>query len=150
MEVTVAFRFEVADAQLQIVLVLAILLTMLVGFEEGTVWAFVGGLLVDIMALRPLGTTAFAMLLAVGIVTAAAPLLARARVFDAVVGVFLLTPIFLLVSLVASGFLRPPAPAFSITGLVAAAFLNALLAALLTPPVRAIGRRVNRRERLVW
>jgi len=62
MEVTVASRIHLADAQPQIVLVIAILLTLVIGFEEGMVWAFVGGLFVDLLRFLPLGSTVFGLL----------------------------------------------------------------------------------------
>jgi cell shape-determining protein MreD len=37
-----------------------------VGLEGGLVWAFLGGLLIDVLLMRPLGLTAFVLLLAVG------------------------------------------------------------------------------------
>ena len=45
LEVTVGSRIDLADAQPQIVLVIAVLMTLIIGFEEGMAWAFVGGLL---------------------------------------------------------------------------------------------------------
>ena len=53
-------------AGLDLVLVLAVVWTMTVGLEGGLVWAFLGGLLIDVLLMRPLGLTAFVLLLAVG------------------------------------------------------------------------------------
>jgi rod shape-determining protein MreD len=53
-------------AGLDLVLVLAVVWTMTVGLEGGLVWAFLGGLIIDVLLMRPLGLTAFVLLLAVG------------------------------------------------------------------------------------
>jgi rod shape-determining protein MreD len=53
-------------AGLDLVLVLAVVWTMSVGLDGGLVWAFLGGLIIDVLLMRPLGLTAFVLLLAVG------------------------------------------------------------------------------------
>ena len=53
-------------AGLDLVLVLAVVWTMTVGLEGGLIWAFLGGLIIDVLLMRPLGLTAFVLLLAVG------------------------------------------------------------------------------------
>ena len=53
-------------AGLDLVLVLAVVWTMTVGLDGGLVWAFLGGLIIDVLLMRPLGLTAFVLLLAVG------------------------------------------------------------------------------------
>ena len=53
-------------AGLDLVLVIAVVWTMALGLEGGLVWAFLGGLVIDVLLMRPLGLTAFMLLLAVG------------------------------------------------------------------------------------
>jgi rod shape-determining protein MreD len=53
-------------AGLDLVLVLAVVWTMSVGLDGGLVWAVLGGLIIDVLLMRPLGLTAFVLLLAVG------------------------------------------------------------------------------------
>jgi len=53
-------------AGLDLVLVLAVVWTMTVGLDGGLIWAFLGGLIIDVLLMRPLGLTAFVLLLAVG------------------------------------------------------------------------------------
>ena len=50
-------------AGLDLVLVLAVVWTMTVGLEGGLIWAFLGGLIIDVLLMRPLGLTAFVLLL---------------------------------------------------------------------------------------
>jgi rod shape-determining protein MreD len=150
LEVTIAARIHVADAQPQIVLVVAILLTLMIGFEEGMAWAFVGGLFVDFLAFRPLGTTVFGLLLVVGLAAAVSPFLLRIRVASPIVGIVVFTPIFIVITSVATGLLRPPAPSLRLSYLAGAMLVNAITGALVAPVFAAIRRRSDRRERLVW
>ncbi|MGD0861860.1 MAG: rod shape-determining protein MreD [Candidatus Limnocylindrales bacterium] len=150
MEVTVASRIHLADAQPQIVLVIAVLLTLITGFEEGMAWAFVGGLFVDLLAFRPLGSTVFGLLVVVGLASAVSPILARARSASSLVGVALFTPVFIVLSTVTSGLLRPPAPQLHLSNLVAEMLVNVMFGALVAPLFIAIRRRWEQRERLSW
>ena len=56
----------VGGGGLDLVLVIAVVWTMALGLEGGLVWAFLGGLVIDVLLMRPLGLTAFIDLLAVG------------------------------------------------------------------------------------
>ncbi len=66
-ELTVGPYLRVGDAQPHLVFIFAIICTVAVGLESGLVWAFVGGLALDILAQRPLGATSFALIVCVGI-----------------------------------------------------------------------------------
>lgn len=61
------------------VLVLTVIWTIVAGVEPGLVCAFVGGLVLDLLAPRPLGTTAFSLLIAAGGAAAFARALVRVR-----------------------------------------------------------------------
>jgi cell shape-determining protein MreD len=150
LETTIASRYQIADAQLQISLVFAVAVTLVYGFEEGMAWAFVGGLCLDLFSVRPLGSSVFELLVAVALTTLAEPLLLRSRYPGCVVAVLVLTPIFLVLSDVTTGLLSPPAPPLQLTHVVAAALVNALLAALVAPLVIGLKRRAEQRERVLW
>jgi rod shape-determining protein MreD len=150
MEVTIATRVHVADAHPLLVLVLAIILTVVIGFEEGMAFAFIGGLFFDMLAFRPLGTSIFALLLVVGLAAAANQFLGRARVAGSLIGVAVATPIYILVITVTTGLLRPPAPSFRLSYVAAAIGANLILAAVVAPLLAAIRRRWDRHRRLVW
>ena len=66
LELTVGPYLRFGTAQPHLVLVLGIVVTVAIGLEAGLVWAFVGGLVLDVLAQRPLGSTAFALLLCMG------------------------------------------------------------------------------------
>jgi rod shape-determining protein MreD len=150
LEVTVASRIHVVDAQPQIVFVVAVLLTLIIGFEEGMAWAFVGGLFVDLLAFHPLGSTVFGLLVVVGLVAAISPILARVRIASPLVGVILFTPVFIVLSTVATGLLRPPAPTLRVANIAAAILANVIFGALVAPLFIAVRRRWDQQERLSW
>lgn len=150
LESTVASRYQIAGAQLQIVLILGIAITLVYGFEEGLAWAFVGGLFLDFLAMRPLGSTVFDLLIVMAVTDLAVPVLSRSRYPGAIGAAFLLTPVFLLISNVVTGLLSPPAPPVHFTSLLAAAVANAAVAALAAPLVIGLKRRAEQRERIVW
>jgi cell shape-determining protein MreD len=150
LESTIASRYQIAGAQLQISLVLAVIVTLVYGFEEGMAWAFVGGLCLDLFATRPLGSSVFELLIAVALAALAAPLLSRSRYPGCVVAVLVVAPIILVISDVTTGLLKPPAPPLRLTDLVAAAFANAIVAAVVAPLVIGLKRRSEQRERVLW
>jgi rod shape-determining protein MreD len=76
---------SIAGAHPHPVLVLTVIWTIVAGIEPGLICAFLGGLVLDLLAPRPLGSTAFALLIAAG----GAALFARA-----LVRVRPLTPVF--------------------------------------------------------
>ena len=76
-ELTVGPYLRFGTAQPHLVLVLGIVVTVAIGLEAGLVWAFVGGLVLDVLAQRPLGSTAFALLLCMGVTAVLGRLLVR-------------------------------------------------------------------------
>lgn len=79
LEVTVGSYLRVGTAQPHVVLVLGLISTIAAGAEVGLAWAFVGGLTLDVLAQRPMGTTAFALIVAVALASLATQLLGRIR-----------------------------------------------------------------------
>jgi cell shape-determining protein MreD len=150
LESTVASRYQIVGAQLQISLVFAVAVTLVYGFEEGMAWAFVGGLCIDFFAMRPLGSSVFELLIAVALTALAEPLLSRSRYFGCVAAAFVVTPIFLLLSDVTTGLLRTSAPPLQLTSLLGGAFANAIVAAVVAPLVIGLKRRAENRERVLW
>ena len=150
LEVTVASRYQVADAHFQVILIFAIIITLVVGIVPGMTWAFVGGMIVDLLSLRPLGSTVFILLAVVGITAAVAPLVTRVRFPASIAAVLLLTPLFLILSDVTTVLLRPPAPPLNLGHVVSAGVVNAALAALIAPIFVMAKRRAEERDRFVW
>ena len=66
LELTIAPDLTIAGAHPHFVLICAVIWTVVAGIEGGLIWAFIGGLMIDFLAPRPLGSTAFTLLLCVG------------------------------------------------------------------------------------
>jgi cell shape-determining protein MreD len=150
LELTIASRYQIAGAQLQLSLVLAITVTLVFGFQHGMTWAFVGGISLDAFAMRPLGSSVFEMLIVVALAAVAEPLVSRSRYPGCVIAVAALTPVFLVISDMTTGLLSPPAPPIQMTNRIAAALANGMLAAIAAPLVIGIKRRAEQRERVLW
>jgi rod shape-determining protein MreD len=63
LELSVAPRFGVSGAHPHLVLVLGVIATVAIGGTTGLVWGFTGGAALDLLAVRPLGATAFVLLI---------------------------------------------------------------------------------------
>jgi cell shape-determining protein MreD len=150
LEVTIASRYQIVGSPLEISLVLAVAVTLVYGFEEGMAWAFIGGLCIDFFAMRPLGSSVFELLIAVALTAVAEPLLGRSRYFGCVAAVFVVSPVFLLVSDVTTGLLRSSAPPLQLTSLLGGAIANAVVAAVAAPLVIGLKRRAEHRDRVLW
>ena len=66
------------------------------------------------------------------------------------IAVLVLTPIFLVISDVTTGLLRPPGLPLHVTSLIVSAVANAIVAAVLAPLVIGLKRRSEQRERVLW
>jgi hypothetical protein len=138
---------------LDLLLVLAIVWTMTIDFEGGLVWAFLGGLIIDVLLpARPFGVSAFILLLAVGVAWVVARLAPRATypaaiVVTAIVGgvVSVLAP--LLIGAMSSGTVSQP-----MAGVIPSILIGAFGAAILAPVPILIERRLrgDDTERLDW
>jgi rod shape-determining protein MreD len=93
LDVTLARYLTIGSATPHLLLVLGVIWSIAAGIEGGVAWAFVGGLVLDSLLGRPLGSTAFALLVAVGGARLIAQPMARLRVVAPIIAV----PIFSLV-----------------------------------------------------
>lgn len=149
-EAALGSRYQILGAQLQLVLILGIAVTLVYGFEEGMAWAFVGGILLDFLAMRPMGSTPFTLLALMAGTELAAPLLSRTRYPGVISAAVVLAPAYLLVAHFLTGLINPPAPSIQPTVLIASAIANGILATALTPLVIGLKRRAELRERVLW
>jgi rod shape-determining protein MreD len=125
--------------------------TIAAGIDRGITWAFVGGLVLDSLLVRPLGTSAFAMLVAVGGAALINQPIPRLRVFTPIVAVPLLSLVYSLVLLTLlsayqPGLAVPDAPSLFIPG----AIYDAILGMVLGPLVIAAHDRRTVTERVDW
>lgn len=150
-ETSVLPELQVLGTKADLVLVLAIVATILMGVEDGLVWAFLGGLMLDMLTpARPLGATTLALLLVVGLAMIGARVLGPGRI-RTVVAAFVLTWLFhvllLGVLLLTEGItLRTFEPRL----VLVAAIMNTVIAVPAALIFGAITRRFGEPERADW
>ena len=150
-ELTVGPYLRFGTAQPHLVLVLGIVVTVAIGLEAGLVWAFVGGLVLDVLAQRPLGSTAFALLLCMGATAVLAQLLVRVRPIVPVLATLLLSLFYSMTLYVAFNALRTPIPVDDPIALLSPGVVyDTILAALIGPLAISIHDRRAETERLDW
>jgi rod shape-determining protein MreD len=150
-ELTVTPYLRIGSAHPHPVLVLAVIVTIAVGLEAGLVWAFVGGLALDVLAQRPLGSTAFALLLCVGGASLLARSLAHLRPIVPIVAVFLLSLGYSMILFVTFGALGAPPPTAEPFAMVfPGAVYDAVLGAIIGPLTVAVHDRRMEQERVDW
>jgi rod shape-determining protein MreD len=92
LETSVLSDLAVGGAKPDLVFVLAVVSALVLGVESGLLWAFLGGLMLDmLLPERPVGTTILALLLSVGATVLPARLFHEARLGVVVLTVFVLT-----------------------------------------------------------
>jgi rod shape-determining protein MreD len=145
-DTTIAPYLRIGGGQPDLVLVFAVTWTVVVGFEGGLVWAFLGGLLIDLLAPRPFGSTAFALLLSVGAAAAYARAVVRGRYTRPIVAVFLFSLMYAVVFTIINRALRPLIPLDdAIASWLPSAIYDTAIAALISPVVVAVqSRRTDR------
>jgi rod shape-determining protein MreD len=150
-ELTVAPYLKVGDAIPHLVLVLGIIVTIAVGLEAGLVWAFIGGLALDVLAQRPLGSTAFALLLCMGGASVVGHLFSRIRPFAPIIATFVLSLLYSLVLFMLLNALRTPLPVDDPLGMVLpGAIYDTVLAAVIGPLFISIHDRRVQTDRVDW
>ena len=139
----------VGHANLHPVLVLGVIWTIAAGFERGVVVAFVGGLVLDILfaGSRPLGASAFALLVAVGGTVLILQPMARLRTLAPIVAVPALSLVHsMLIYVLAS----PGGVADPVGLLIPGAVFDGLLGLLVGPLVVSIHDRRMHVDRVDW
>lgn len=148
-ELTVGPYLRVGDAQPHLVFVLAVVWTVAVGLDSGLVWAFVGGLVLDTLAQRPLGSTAFALLIVVGATAVLGRSLARIRPIVAIIATLLLSLVYSMTLILLFSVLRPPSTLTDPLRIVAPGVLyDVIVAAILGPLAVSLRDRFVDEERV--
>src|SRR5512143_3142883 len=110
LELSIGPYLRVANAEPQLVLVVGIVVTLALDVEAGLVWAFVGGLVLDVLAQRPLGSSAFALLVCLGIASLLGHWFVRLRQLMPIPAAFLLGVLYSMILFVAFNALAAPIP----------------------------------------
>ncbi len=152
LEVSVLAQLQLAGVRPDLVLAVGIGVAMTMGFDAGIVWAFVGGLLLDVMLPeRPIGSTTLAMLISVGAAMVVARVVETPRLV--VIGVtaaaitFLYEGLLLAILDIASGVGMGAAP---LASWVVMALLSGVIAMLTTWAIRSLLLRFGAFERVDW
>ena len=151
LNLTIAPYLAVGGAQPDFVLVCAVVWTVVVGIEGGLIWAFIGGLMIDFLAPRPLGATAFTLLICVGGASLMGRALERFRLLTPVAAVAVFAVVNAMLFLVVYGALRGPIPVPDpLSTVLPGAVYDGVLAALIAPAAIAVIARRQDRDRLDW
>lgn len=151
LELTLVPYVEIDGAYPHPVLIFAIIWTTVIGLEGGLAIAVVGGLALDLLAPRPLGSSVFTLLVSVGGAALLAQPLARLRYLAPVVSVFLFSMVNSLLFLAVYGALRSPIPVEDpIARVLPGAIYDAVIALAVGPIVVAIRERRLSAERPDW
>lgn len=150
-ELTVTPYLRIGTAQSQPVLVIGVIVAIAVGLEAGLVWAFVGGLALDVLAPRPLGSSAFALLICVGVAALLARSLARLRPIVPIFAVLISSIGYSMILFATFGALGAPPPTSDpLSMVIPGAIYDAVLGALIGPLAVAVHDRRMEQERVDW
>ena len=151
LEVTVLPEIPIVGATADLVLVVSVTATLILGIEDGLIAAFLGGLLIDMLIpQRPLGAATLSLLLVVGIAAAVARVAGPNRRWLAVALVVVLTPILHVVLTIVLVLTEGAPLNFDFAAVLIAAFMNGLLAIPMTWLFGALEQRFGTVERVDW
>jgi rod shape-determining protein MreD len=144
-------EIEIAGVRPNLILVAVVLVTALLGFGPGVVWAFTGGLTANLIATTPLGSIPLSLLLVSAVVAGGDRLFGRLIWLYPILAAFVGS---LLADLVIIGVFRLLSDAASVGVpldlMLPAAVLNAGIAGLLLYPARVLARRTVLEEKPSW
>lgn len=151
LELSVGPYLRVATTQPHLVLVLGVIITIAIGLEAGLVWGFIGGLVLDVLAQRPLGSSPFALVLAMGGAFLLSRLINRIRAAAPILATFLLSLLYSMTLFVAFNALRATIPVSDpASAILPGAVYDAVIAALVGPLAVTIHDRRAEIERVDW
>lgn len=150
-EFTIVPYLKMGEATPHPVLVFGVIWAIAGGLEAGLVWAFVGGLALDIIGQRPLGSSAFSLLIAVGVGSIIGGLLSRVRIAAPIVATIITSPLYSMLLLAATTALTTaPLTGAPLEAVVPSAVYDTVLAAIAGPLAVAIVLRRRETERVDW
>jgi rod shape-determining protein MreD len=141
-ELTVGPYLRVGDAQPHFVLVLAVVCTIAMGLETGLAWGFFGGIVLDVLAQRPLGSSSFALIIVVGLAAAVGRLFIRIRPLVVAPAVALLSLVYSMTLFILLTALRASAaPSETLGALGPGVVYDAVIAVVIGPLAVALHDR---------
>lgn len=150
-ESTVVPYISVGDAGPHPVLVGGVIWTIAAGIDRGITWAFVGGLVLDSLLGRSLGTTALALLVAVGAAALIAHPFPRLRLVAPIVAVPILSLVYSLLVAGVTSATQPGVALHEPVGLfLPGAIYDGIIGMFLGPIAVTIHDRRAAAERVDW
>lgn len=151
LQATLAPHLAIGRIKPDLMLVVVILWSVLRGAGEGLLWAFVGGMLLDLLSGVPFGISIVSMMLASYLTGVGEINLFRTNALLPVVAVMVATAVYYLVSLLFLQTLGRPvtldASALQITAV--AVVLNVALTAVVYLPLRWLSRKTGQAQ-MMW
>lgn len=150
-EFTIVPYLKVGDAVLHPTLVFGVVWVIAGGLEAGLTWAFVGGIALDILGQRPLGSSAFSLLVCIGLASLIGGFLGRFRIIAPVIATAIVSPIYSMLLLATTTALSAaPFTASAFGAIVPSTIYDTLLAAAVGPLTMAIVLRRQAADRADW
>lgn len=145
-------HLQVGGVAPDLVFAVGVAIAMVLGFESGMTWAFVGGVSLDLLLPgRALGSTALTLVLVTGMALVVARAMWPPRLLVIGATTFVLSFVYQILLL---GLLALTADVafggLSFSDLVVAGILNLVIAVLAVLAVRALDLRFGEPERLAW
>jgi rod shape-determining protein MreD len=151
LEFTVVPYLKVGDATPHPVLVFGVIAAIVGGLEVGLAWAFVGGLAVDILTQRPLGSSSFSLLIAVGVGGIVGGFLGRIRIVAPIGATAVASPLYsMLILFTTTALTASSIPSAAIGAVVPSTVYDVILAAAFGPLAVAFAARRRDVERVAW
>lgn len=152
LESSVLTHLQMGSIRPDLVFAVGIAVAMVLGFESGMTWAFVGGVSLDLLLPgRVLGASTLTLLLAIGAALLVSRVLWPPRLVFVAGVTFVLTFGYQLILLAVLGLFGDVGlGGFSAPALVAVALLDAFIAGVSVPLLRALDLRFGETERLAW
>ena len=152
LESSVLTHLQVGSVRPDLVFAVAIAVAMVLGFESGMTWGFVGGIALDLLLPgRALGSSALALLLVVAAALLVGRVLWPPRLLVVAGTAFVLTFAYQAIILTLLALVEGLAPAgISLADMALIGLLNAIIAGVAVPVLRALDLRFGEPERLAW
>jgi rod shape-determining protein MreD len=151
LEVSVFPEMTIAGVKPDLIFIFSVTATMMIGIEVGLTWAFVGGLMLDLLTPgRQLGATSLVLLLLAGGVIVASRFVPQRRVLVATAAVFLLAWGFQVLEAAILGITTGLDPMISWQPMLGTALIDAAVALPVAAVMRLVWLRYGATDRIEW
>lgn len=151
LETSVLSLVMTAGTKPDLVFVLTIVSTMVLGVEDGLTWAFVGGLMLDLLIPeRHLGASSLALLLVAGVAIGVTRLLPQRRIVVAAFTVFVLSWAFQGLSTVILAATGGTPGQLNLAAMLPIAILDGALGLAAAAAARRLWMRFAAHDRIEW